>query len=72
MADDKIQAYAETPAELSFGAEDDHFWIKVGPAYREAMVIRIMGNWPRQLHESLSRYLKGESDETHRDPADDE
>jgi len=65
--ENRIEAWAETPAEVSFGPGDDHFWIKVGPAYREAMTIRLAGNWARALHESLGEYLKGSSV----DPEDD-
>lgn len=65
--ENRIEAWAETPAELSFGPGHDHFWIKVGPAYREAMTIRIHGGWAKKLHESLGEYLSGNHAESFRD-----
>lgn len=53
------EAWVETKAEITFGADEESFWIRVGPRYDEAMVIRLHGHWPKDLHESLGRYLKG-------------
>lgn len=64
------EVWCETKAELSFGPADGHFWIRVGPMYDEAMTLRLHGGWAKDLYESLGRYLKGESDETHRDDED--
>lgn len=69
--ENRIECTAETPADLTFGPGQGHFWITVGPKYQSAMTIRVHGRWAESLHEALGEYLK-KGNQLGDDPRDSE